>query len=94
MIALKLPTLISQIFSLYFAFPAYIRFPDKETPDFFLIFQGMIICFLFCEEVSVFEMPRTFSILDTVQSQFSDIKLIDNLWFSDHFSIYNINHSI
>ena len=24
-----------------FAFPAYIRFPDKETPDFFPIFQGM-----------------------------------------------------
>ena len=23
-----------------FAFPAYIRFPDKETPDFFPIFQG------------------------------------------------------
>ena len=28
-----------------FAFPAYIRFPDKETPDFFPIFQGTIICF-------------------------------------------------
>ena len=49
-----------------FAFPAYIRFPDKETPDFFPIFQGTIICFLFCEKVSDFEMPRTFSILDTV----------------------------
>ena len=49
-----------------FAFPAYIRFPDKETPDFFPIFQGTIISFLFCEEVSDFEMPRTFSILDTV----------------------------
>ena len=49
-----------------FAFPAYIRFPDKETPDFFPIFQGIIFSFLFCEEVSDFEMPKTFSILDTV----------------------------